>query len=88
MDKAISLVKGIVAGQKMVSARPQPKVGICEFADSSIVVYCRLWCRQSDYWDLMFDINKAIYDRFKENGISIPFPQRDVHIYNDKKGAS
>lgn len=87
VDKAISLVKGVIAGQKMVSQKPQPKVGISEFADSGIIVYARLWCRQNDYWDLVFAANKEIYDEFKKNGIVIPFPQRDVHVYNDKKGA-
>lgn len=87
VDKAVSLVKGVIAGQKMVSLKPQPKVGISEFADSSIVVYARIWCRQNDYWDMMFAVNKGIYDEFRKNGIEIPFPQRDVHVYNDKKGA-
>lgn len=87
VDKAISLVKGVIANQKLISSKPQPKVGISEFADSSIMIYARLWCRQSDYWDLMFAVNKAIYDEFRKSGVDIPFPQRDVHIYNDgKKG--
>lgn len=87
VDKAISLVKGVIAGQKMVSQKPQPKIGISEFADSSITVYARLWCRQNDYWDLMFAVNKGIHDEFAKNGVVIPFPQRDVHVYSDKKGA-
>jgi small conductance mechanosensitive channel len=86
VDKAVSLVKGVIAGQKMVSQKPQPKVGISEFADSSIIVYARVWCRQQDYWDLMFAVNKDIYDEFRKNGIAIPFPQRDVRIFNETKG--
>jgi small conductance mechanosensitive channel len=84
VDKAIEAVRGVVKRDKRVAEKPMPKVGISEFADSSINIYARLWCRQSDYWDLMFDINKGIHDEFDKNNITIPFPQRDVHIYNAK----
>lgn len=86
VDKAVYIVNRIIDSRDSIPRKPQPKVGISEFADSSVVVYARLWCRQSDYWDLMFEINKAIYDEFRKNGIKIPFPQRDVHIYDEKKG--
>lgn len=79
-DKAIRLVKDIVRSDKRVVAKPVPKVGISEFADSGIMIYARLWCVQADYWDLMFDLNKAILDKFREQSVTIPFPQRDVHI--------
>jgi small conductance mechanosensitive channel len=84
LDKAVKIVKDVVAADKRVADSPMPKVGISEFADSSINIYSRLWCKQSDYWDVMFDINKKIYDEFEKGGITIPFPQRDVHIYQSK----
>lgn len=84
--KAVSILSRIIDDEGKISRKPQPKVGISEFADSSIVLYARLWCRQTDYWDAMFAINKMIYDEFRKNGIRIPFPQSDVHIYNEKKG--
>lgn len=86
VDKAVSIINRIIDGDGKVSRKPEPKIGISEFADSSIVLYARLWCKQKDYWDVMFEINKAIYDEFGKNGIKIPFPQSDVHIYNEKKG--
>ena len=64
---------------------PEPKVGISEFADSSINIYARLWCKQVDYWDVMFEINKNIHEEFQKQNITIPFPQRDVHIYEEHK---
>ena len=79
-DKVIRLVKEVVSSNKRVINKPAPKVGISEFGDSSINIYARVWCRQSDYWDLMFDINKAILDAFRKNSITIPFPQREVKI--------
>lgn len=80
IDKAIGLVKDAVARDKRVTARPKPKIGISEFADSSINIYARVWCRQSDYWDVRFDINRAICESFRKGGVEIPFPQRDVHM--------
>jgi len=85
MDKAVALVKKIISDDRRVTQRPQPKVGISELGESGVVIYARIWCKQSDYWDLMFDVNKSIYDTFKKNSVTIPFPQRDVHLYNEKK---
>ncbi|MBP7056830.1 MAG: mechanosensitive ion channel family protein [Candidatus Omnitrophica bacterium] len=86
IDRAVVIIKGIVSSDKRVSSNPPPKIGIENFGDSSVNLYARLWCRQPDYWDVTFDINKAIYDQFKKNGVNIPFPQRDVHIHNHKGG--
>jgi len=85
IGKAISVIKNIVADDGRVSKKPEPKVGISEYADSSINIYARLWCKQVDYWDAMFDVNKSINDGFKKHNITIPFPQRDVHVYTANK---
>lgn len=85
-DKAIAVVKSIIDAEKRVMAKPAPKIGISAFAESSITLYARLWCRQVEYWDVTFAINKAIYDGFRKQAITIPFPQRDVHVYSDKGG--
>ena len=84
VDRAIDVVKNIVKKDARVSQKPEPKVGISEFADSSINIYARLWCKQEDYWDTMFNINKSIHAEFNKNNIVIPFPQRDVHIKEGK----
>ena len=80
IDKAVHIVKDCVARDARVVAKPEAKIGISEFADSSIIIYARLWCKQSDYWDVMFDINRTVFESFGNAGIAIPFPQRDVHI--------
>ena len=82
--KAIDVVRDIIKKDKRVSGKPAPKIGISEFADSSINIYARLWCKQQDYWDVMFDINKNIHDGFNKNNVTIPFPQRDIHIFEEK----
>jgi len=80
MDKAIKVVKDVVSAEKRVMQRPKPKIGISDFGDSSVNIYARLWCHQAEYWDLTFDINKAILEEFKKNSIAMPFPQMDVHV--------
>jgi small conductance mechanosensitive channel len=84
IDKAIAVVKNVIAHEARIAQQPEAKVGISEFADSSINIYARIWCRQSDYWDVMFDTHKKIFDEFNKNGITIPFPQRDIHIKDGK----
>ena len=83
IDKAIRIVKDCVARDTRVVTKPEAKIGISEFADSSIIIYARLWCKQSDYWEVMFDINRTAFESFGKAGIIIPFPQRDVHIRTD-----
>ena len=85
VKRAIAVVKDVVAKDRRIAAKPAPKIGIAEFASSNIVIYARLWCKQLDYWDLMFTINEAICDEFNKNSITIPFPQQDVHLYTEKE---
>ncbi|MBM3248480.1 MAG: mechanosensitive ion channel [Candidatus Omnitrophica bacterium] len=85
VEKAINVVTKVVKDEAHVSKAKEPRVGISEFADSSINIYARLWCKQDDYWDVLFSINKNIFDAFIKNQIEIPFPQRDVHIIEKKK---
>lgn len=84
VEKAIAIVKGIIHQHPKVKLEKKPKVGITEFGDSSINLFARLWCKQDDYWDVMFEINQTILNEFKKNGIEIPFPQRDVHVYKEE----
>jgi len=84
VDKATEIVVAIAKNDKRISDKPEPKVGISEFADSSVNIYARLWCKQAQYWNTLFDINKKIFAEFKKANIVIPFPQRDVHLYEEK----
>ncbi len=84
VQKAIAIVIDAIKNHPQAILDRQPKVGISEFADSSIKVLARFWCKQDYYWDVMFSVNKKIFDEFKKNGIEIPFPQREVHIHQQK----
>jgi len=56
-------------------------VAVAELADSSVNFTVRLWVNSADYWGVYFDMTEAVKLRFDEEGISIPFPQQDVHMY-------
>jgi small conductance mechanosensitive channel len=53
---------------------------VLELADSSVNFAVRPWVKEEDYWDVRFDTQEKIKQRFDEKGISIPFPQQDVHL--------
>ena len=80
VKKAIAVIERIIEQDSRISKKIKPKVGIIEFGDSSINLFTRIWCKQSDYWDVLFGFNMKLYERFKSENIVIPFPQRDVHI--------
>ncbi|MEH6714047.1 MAG: mechanosensitive ion channel family protein, partial [Paraglaciecola polaris] len=62
---------------------PAPKVAVSELADSSVNFIVRPWVNSADYWGVKFDFTEAVKLRFDEEGISIPFPQMDVHLHKD-----
>jgi small conductance mechanosensitive channel len=85
VDKAIELMRNIIKNESKVTNKDEIKVGIKEFADSSVNIFARLQVKQNDYWDILFDINRKIKAVFDKEKIIIPFPQRDIHIYEEKK---
>jgi len=87
VPKAIGLIKDILKEDPRVAQNKEPKVGIHEFGDSSINLQARLWCKQDDYWDVLFQAHQKIFDAFNANGITIPFPQRDVHHFDEKQSS-
>ena len=84
IGKAREVLNGIIAADSRVLQDPAPTVAVVELADSSVNFVVRPWTTADDYWGVYFDMTEAIKTRFDEEGISIPFPQRDVHIYDHK----
>lgn len=80
LRKAKEIIKGILDADKRVLADPEPLVAVAELADSSVNFNVRPWCNSSDYWSLYFDTHESIKLAFDEAGISIPYPQMDVHM--------
>ena len=82
VQKAKSLLLDLITEDPRVLKEPAPFVAVSELADSSVNLVVRPWCDFSDYWDVYFDTTEKAKQVLEENGISIPFPQRDVHINN------
>ncbi len=81
IGKAKGVLEGIVAAHPKVLADPAPVVRVVELGESSVDFVVRPWVNTPDYWDVYFDLTRAIKEEFDKAGICIPFPQRDVHLY-------
>jgi small conductance mechanosensitive channel len=83
IETAKNVMEKIVGQHELVLKDPAPVVQLNELADSSVNFVCRPWARTSDYWTVYWDITRAVKEEFDRLGISIPFPQRDVHVYQE-----
>lgn len=82
LDKVRKELEGLVAADERILKDPAVTIAVSELADSSVNFVLRPWVKTADYWGVYFDLTEAIKKRFDEVGISIPFPQQDVHIHN------
>lgn len=82
LDKVRATIQQLVEADERIAREPACTIAVSELADSSVNFVVRPWVATSDYWGVMFDMTEAIKKRFDQEGISIPFPQRDVHVYN------
>ena len=83
LDKAISLLKGMLEADPRVLKEPKPNVAVTELADSSVNLVVRPYVAVADYWGLYFDLQKGMKQLLDANGIGIPFPQREVRLVKD-----
>lgn len=81
IKKAQDVLMDIVSKHKKVLKDPAPVVRVKELADSSVNFVVRPWSKTADYWDVYFDVHEAVKMRFDKEGISIPYPQQDVHMH-------
>jgi small conductance mechanosensitive channel len=79
--KAQSILEKIVKDHPLVLGSPEPVIRVNELADSSVNFVCRPWAKTSDYWTVYWDITRQVKEQFDQSSISIPFPQRDVHVH-------
>ena len=82
LDKVRKELEGLVAADERILDDPAVTIAVSELADSSVNFVLRPWVKTEDYWGVYFDLTEAIKKRFDEVGISIPFPQRDIHVHN------
>jgi small conductance mechanosensitive channel len=79
--KAKRILEEMVAADERILAEPAPKIAVSELADSSVNFVVRPWVNSADFWGVKFDFTENVKLRFDEEGISIPFPQMDVHLH-------
>ncbi|MFT4543213.1 MAG: small conductance mechanosensitive channel [Planctomycetota bacterium] len=84
IEKAEKVLAEIVAAHPLVLKDPAPSIRLSELADSSVNFVVRPWCKTSNYWGVKCDLTKSIKQRFDAEGISIPYPQQDIHLFTDK----
>jgi len=87
LDKVKAVIAEELDKDERILKEPAPVIGVLALADSSVNFAVRPWVKSADYWPVLFDLNERIKKRFDAEGISIPFPQRDVHIVEHKKAA-
>jgi len=84
IDKARSVIAEVLSKDDRILKDPEVTVAVAELADSSVNFAVRPWVNRDDYWGVLFDTTEAMKKRFDEEGISIPFPQRDVHLSKEE----
>ena len=82
LDKVRKELQDIVAADDRILEDPAVTIAVSELADSSVNFVVRPWVKTADYWAVYFDLTERVKKRFDEVGISIPFPQQDIYIYN------
>ena len=88
VDKAQAVLEEIVANHPKVLKDPEPIIKLHTLADSSVNFICWPWAKPEDFGTVRWDIIRAVKKRFDEEGIGIPFPQRDVHLYVEDGGVA
>lgn len=83
MNKAIGIIREILDEDERVHKEPEPLIAISSLGDSSVEIRVRPWTHRSNVWALRYDITKKVKESFDKNGVSIPFPQRDVHLFKE-----
>ena len=81
LDKVRKTLEELIAAEQRILGDPAPTIAVSDLADSSVNFVVRPWVNTADYWGVKFDLTEAIKKRFDQDGISIPFPQQDVHLY-------
>ena len=88
IGKAIETIRRVLSEDPRILEEPAPVIAVSELADSSVNLVVRPWCHRDDYWPLRFDLTRLLKERLEAAGCSIPFPQRDVHLFREGEQAT
>jgi small conductance mechanosensitive channel len=80
IQKAKDIITEVLKNNDKVLPEPEPLIEVKSLSDSSVDFTVRPWTKSSDYWKLYYEVTRKVKEEFDKNGISIPFPQMDVHV--------
>jgi small conductance mechanosensitive channel len=83
LNKAKQIMEDLLAADERVLKDPAVTIAVANLGDSSVEFVVRPWVNSSDYWAVKSDFTKAVKEKFDAEGISIPYPQSDVHLFQD-----
>jgi len=83
LKQARQILQRLVDADERILKDPEPVIAVSELADSSVNFVCRPWVKKEDYWAVRWDLTEKVKLAFDEAGISIPYPQRDIHLYQE-----
>ncbi|MCK5743865.1 MAG: mechanosensitive ion channel, partial [Caldisericia bacterium] len=84
INKAYSIIDNIYKAESKILDDPAPTIAVTELADSSVNLIAYAWTKTGDWWDTQLKLVKTVKEAFDKEGISIPFPQTDVHLFSEK----
>ena len=82
--KAKEVLTGVINAETRILTDPVPTIAVSELGDSSVNFVVRPWVKTEDYWDVYFDLTEKIKITLDKEGISIPYPQQDVHLITEQ----
>ncbi len=85
IQKVKEVLREIAESHPQIFSDPPPQIVLGEHGDSAIIFYMRVWCRTEDYWGIYFELLEKVKVRFDQAGITIPYPQMDVHLPQSAK---
>jgi small conductance mechanosensitive channel len=81
IEEAQRVLEEVVQAHPLILADPPPVIRVNALGTSSVDFVCRPWARSEDYWTVYWDLTRQVKERFDDAGISIPFPQTDMHVH-------
>lgn len=87
VGRAVETIRRVLGDDPRVLKEPEAVIAVSELGDSSVNLVVRPWCRREEYWNLRFDLTRKFKEELEGAGCSIPFPQTDVHLYQESESA-
>lgn len=84
LDKAYEVIKDLLSRDERIQDEPAPFIALTQLGDSTVDIVVRVWVNAPDFWPVFFKMNEEVYRTFEKEGLSIPFPQHDIHLHKEE----